>query len=357
MDHLTCIDLFAGAGGATEGLRAAGFAVIGAVENDAAAAASYRLNQPATKLWEQDIRTLAASQLRRDLGLEPGQLTLLKACPPCQGFSTLAHGGETANNSERNDLVLDVIRFIRSLRPSAVLLENVPGLERDVRFSRMKEALASLGYSFVSFKLDAAMVGVPQRRRRLIMVAVRGRRGHLPGTLPELLGEWFAQAPKTAKEALDELRHKAAPDDALNKHRRHSPKVAARIAAVPVGGNRFDLPPEHQLACHINLRKRNATASYGRVRLDAPAPTMTTRCVTPACGSFIHPTEHRGLTLREAAAFQTFPSNYRFVGDFGSIERQIGNAVPVRMAQALGAAVLAILQNRQKGRSRLRGGR
>jgi DNA (cytosine-5)-methyltransferase 1 len=346
VDRLTCIDLFAGAGGATEGLRAAGFAVIGAVENDAAAAASYRLNHPVTRLWEQDIRTLAASQLRRELGLEPGELTLLKACPPCQGFSSLARGEDTPNNSERNDLVLDVIRFVRALRPAAVLLENVPGLERDARFARIKAALTSLGYSFVSFKLDAALVGVPQRRRRLIMVAVRGRRGRLPGTLPELLGGWFASAPKTAREALDELRQLVESDDALDKHRVHSPKVVARIAAVPVGGNRFDLPSEHQLACHVNLKRRNATASYGRVRLDAPAPTMTTRCVTPACGSFIHPTEHRGLTLREAATFQTFPPAYQFVGDFGSIERQIGNAVPVRMAQALGAAVIRILQSR-----------
>ncbi|MBM7084323.1 DNA cytosine methyltransferase [Micromonospora humidisoli] len=344
MDRLTCIDLFAGAGGATEGLRAAGYDVIGAVEVDPTAAASYRMNHPATRLWQRDIRELTASQVRRELGLESGGLTLLKACPPCQGFSTLARRDESPSDSARNDLVLDVVRFVRALRPAAVLLENVPGLERDSRFSRIKLAIERIGYSLTSFKLDAADVGVPQRRRRLIMIAIRGRRAQLPNSLPSLLGNWLVEEPKTARDALEELGKSVPADDALNRHRTHSSKVVARISAVPVGGTRFDLPAEHQLSCHVNLKKRSATASYGRVRLDAPAPTMTTRCVTPACGSFIHPTEHRGLTLREAAAFQTFPPSYHFSGDFGSIERQIGNAVPVRMAQVLGEAVKELLK-------------
>ncbi|MFG2008987.1 DNA cytosine methyltransferase [Micromonospora sp. NPDC048868] len=343
MDRLTCIDLFAGAGGATEGLRAAGYDVVGAVEVDPAAAASYRLNHPGTKLWQRDIRSLPARKLRQESGLAIGELTLLKACPPCQGFSTLARGDDSNSSNDRNDLVLDVVRFVRALRPAAIILENVPGLERDFRFSRIKKSISDLGYALNSFKLDAASVGVPQRRRRLIMIAIRGRKVEIPATLRDLLGEWFVDQPRTVREALADLALAISPGDSLNKHRAHSPKVMARISAVPIGGNRFDLPPEHQLACHVNLGRRNATASYGRVRLDEPAPTMTTRCTTPACGSFIHPTEHRGLTLREAATFQTFPFSYRFSGDFGSIERQIGNAVPVRMAQALGEAVKVLL--------------
>ncbi|MEU3452985.1 DNA cytosine methyltransferase [Micromonospora sp. NPDC006766] len=352
MGRLTCIDLFAGAGGATQGLRAAGYDVLGAVEVDPAAAASYRLNHPETRLWQCDIRSLPASKLRRESELAVGELTLLKACPPCQGFSTLARGDDSDSGNDRNDLVLDIVRFVRAFRPAAIMLENVPGLERDVRFSRIKKSISELGYSLSSFRLDAASVGVPQRRRRLIMIAIRGRKAQIPAALPDLLGEWFVDRPQTAREALTGLASAMTPDDSLNRHRAHSPKVVARISAVPIGGNRFDLPPEHQLKCHVNLSKRNATASYGRVRLDEPAPTMTTRCATPACGSFIHPTEHRGLTLREAATFQTFPYSYRFSGDFGSIERQIGNAVPVRMAQALGEAVKALLLAPRSGRKR-----
>ncbi|MFI7021480.1 DNA cytosine methyltransferase [Micromonospora sp. NPDC049900] len=343
MDRLTCIDLFAGAGGATEGLRAAGYDVVGAVEVDPDAAASYQLNHPETSLWQRDIRSLPARKLRQESGLAVGELTLLKACPPCQGFSTLARGDDNSSANDRNDLVLDVVRFVRAFRPAVIILENVPGLERDARFSRIKRSIAELGYALNSFKLDAASVGVPQRRRRLIMIAVRGRKVQIPMVPRDLLGEWFVDQPRTVREALVELASAITSTDSLNMHRVHSPKVMARISAVPIGGNRFDLPPEHQLTCHVNLGRRSATASYGRVRLDEPAPTMTTRCATPACGSFIHPTEHRGLTLREAATFQTFPSSYQFSGGFGSIERQIGNAVPVRMAQALGEAVKALL--------------
>ncbi len=344
MSRLTCVDLFAGAGGATEGLRSAGFEVVGAVEIDPDAAASYRANHPDVKLWDRDIRLLTAVGMRRELNLNVGELTLLKACPPCQGFSTLGPGGDSARGSARNDLVLDVIRFVRAFKPSAVLLENVPGLERDTRFSRLQKALSELGYQIKSFRLDAAWVGVPQRRRRLIMLAIRGRHIRLPATVSDLLGEWFVETPTTVRTVLEQLSSLMQGGSNLDRHRVHSPKVLARIKAIPVGGNRFDLPPEHRLACHDNLRARNATASYGRVRLDEPAPTMTTRCTTPACGSFIHPTEHRGLTLREAAAFQTFPPTYTFKGDFGSIERQIGNAVPVRMAEALGVTVRRLVQ-------------
>lgn len=138
------------------------------------------------------------------------------------------------------------------------------------------------------------------------------------------------------------------PSDPLDAHRKPTGQVLERIKAVPVNGTRFDLPPELQLACHKKLaggkERRSASTAYGRLRLDEPAPTMTTRCTTPACGRFIHPTEHRGITLREAAILQTFPVTYQFSGHYGAIERQIGNAVPVQMAKALGFVVASVLR-------------
>ncbi|HEY3298099.1 MAG TPA: DNA cytosine methyltransferase, partial [Armatimonadota bacterium] len=106
-------------------------------------------------------------------------------------------------------------------------------------------------------------------------------------------------------------------------------------------GTRYDLPPKYQLDCHQGVK--GASASYSRIVADEPAPTLTTRCTTPACGQFIHPTEHRAITLREAALLQTFPPSYRFIGTYGEIERQIGNAVPVRMACALGIIAKGML--------------
>ena len=117
-----------------------------------------------------------------------------------------------------------------------------------------------------------------------------------------------------------------------------------RIKHIPIGGNRFDLPRSYQLKCHIKLRSRQCGASYGRLRIDEVAPTMTSRCTTPACGSFIHPTEHRGITLREAALIQTFPPSYKFEGGYDQIERQIGNAVPVLLAKAVANSVRTCLE-------------
>ena len=124
------------------------------------------------------------------------------------------------------------------------------------------------------------------------------------------------------------------------------PKTLERIRTVPIGGGRLDLPPSLRLDCHERLETRSATSIYGRIDPSRPAPTMTTRCTTPSCGRFVHPSEDRGLTLREAALIQTFPPDYKFEGNYGEVERQIGNAVPVRMAEALGLAVARLLELR-----------
>lgn len=351
----TAIDLFAGAGGATQGLRDAGFDVVAAVENDAEAAATWRLNHPGFML-EQDVRLVSAGQLRTAGGLASEQrLDLLKACPPCQGFSTL-RGGKPPDKA-RNDLVLDTLRLVGGLLPRAVLLENVPGLRRDDRFATLLAGMRDLGYGLSNYLAEASELGVPQRRRRLVVVAVHGVSA-VPDTLEELVPARFRRPASTAGGALATLAAARPSEDPAHVWRRSSPVVAERIRAVPVGGNRFDLPEHLQLACHGRLKTKNgavnrsATGSYGRVRANEPAPTMTTRCTTPACGAFIHPTEDRGLSLREAATLQTFPADYRWHGGYDSVERQIGNAVPVWMAQALGEAVSRLLDAQDSMRSR-----
>lgn len=339
MNALSAVDLFAGAGGATEGLRQAGFEVLGAVESDESAVASYVLNHPGVRVWRADIRKVTAKSVLRELELQLGQLSLLKACPPCQGFSSLAEGRATID-PHQNDLVIDTLRFVRALRPKAVMIENVPGLGRDERAMRLTRGLAGAGYIARQYSVNAVQFGVPQRRRRLIILGLRGKRSALPESLP---AEGL-DAPATVRSAFDELARVLHPNDPLDVSRELSATVAKRVSAVPVNGTRFDLPPELQLECHKRINgARNATASYGRLKNDEPAPTMTTRCTTPACGSFIHPTLHRGITLREAATLQTFPVTYQFAGSYGEIERQIGNAVPVKMARALGGLVAGLV--------------
>lgn len=343
MKQPTVIDLFAGAGGATQGLSQAGFSVVAAVENDPSAVDTYRANHPSVHLEARHIEKVRLGGLRSRLGLDKGDLTLLKSCPPCQGFSSLGRTDD-AEDDPRNDLVRQTWRFVRAFEPGAVLMENVPGLRHDERFSELVSACTRSGYGIGSYLVDASGFGVPQRRKRLILIAVKGvASDDMPVDIADVLPDGFVTDPPTAGEAIAAAGPLDGTTDPVHRARTPKPLTLERIMAVPVGGTRFDLPPDRRLACHTSLGTRSATSSYGRIKADGLAPTITTRCTTPACGSFVHPTEHRGISLREAALLQTFPLGYRFEGGHGAVERQIGNAVPVRMAEALGLVVLALL--------------
>ena len=340
----TAIDLFAGAGGATQGLKDAGFRVLAAVEYDADAAATFEANHPDVYMLPEDIRDVSPAVLRDYLNLARSDLSLLTACPPCQGFSTL---GSSGSDDERNDLVAEVWRFTREFKPAAVMVENVPGLKRDARWLALQRRLRGAGYSVRPWVVDAAKFGVPQRRRRLVAIAVRQPRAEFKEDLRDMLPPSFDLTAPHASEVIAQAGSIAKSRDEW--HRARTPKrvVLERIRAIPAGGNHYDLPEALQLACHRRLRqqgRRAATGPYGRIALDGPAPTMTTRCTTISCGRFVHPTEDRGISLREAALLQTFPPRYEFSGTYESMERQIGNAVPVRLAHALGLAVRAILE-------------
>jgi DNA (cytosine-5)-methyltransferase 1 len=269
----------------------------------------------------------------RDAGMGNRRLDLLKACPPCQGFSTL---GTCDPKDPRNDLISEVWRFVSALRPRAVMVENVPGLRKDARLRKLIRQLRSAGYGVREYLEDAVAFGVPQRRRRLIVVAVERVSRAM---LPERLSPNRSRPRRTVGEAL-KLATRAG--DPLQQHRALRPRTLERIRAVPVGGGRFDLPPKLRLACHSAIGQ-HATSSYGRLRANEPAPTITTRCTTPACGRFVHPNKDRGLTLREAALLQSFPRHYAFVGGYDSIERQIGNALPPPMATAAARVVYRFL--------------
>lgn len=339
-DELTALDLFAGAGGATQGLRDAGFRVLAGIDNDEVALRTYRANHTSSQALAIDLSVEPAKRLMRRLDVSPGDLTLLKACPPCQGYSSLGSGD---SSDPRNDLVRDTARFLEAMKPRAYIVENVPRLRSDRRFSEFVALASSMGYAHRDYIIDAIDFGVPQRRRRLIAIGVLAPVVDFPATLPELLAENFDCVADDAAKVIQAAGDIASTQDSAHRARTSSHVVKQRIEAIPVNGTRFDIPKAAQLACHKRLGSRSATASYGRVKLTGPAPTMTTRCTTPACGQFIHPTEHRGLSLREAALLQTFPPDYRFRGSYGEIEKQIGNAVPVRLAEGLGLVVRALI--------------
>jgi len=315
-------DVFSGCGGLTLGLKRAGFRVVGAIEIDALAAETYRVNHADVALWNKDIRAVSASAVLRSLHLRQGELDLLAGCPPCQGFSRMKTlNGRRRMRDDRNDLVLDFLRFVRVLRPRAVMLENVPGLGRNRRARILTRALRSMGYTTTCAVLDAADYGVPQRRRRFILLAGQGG---------EISFASKARRAATVREAFATICHRRAKSDPLhNLPERRQPHVQEFIRLIPHnGGSRRELGTGRQLDCH--LRCDGFADVYGRMAWDTVSPTITSGCCNPSKGRFLHPTRNRAITLREAALLQSFPVSYKFSirrGKYPAAE-MIGNALP-----------------------------
>ena len=318
----TAIDLFSGCGGLTLGLKQAGYRVLAAVEVDPKAQETYAMNHADVHLYRQDIRDVDPLQVLAGAGIAPGFLDLLAGCPPCQGFSRLRTKNKCISvKDHRNDLVAQFVRFVCVLRPRNVMLENVPALAADKRFSKLRRELSKLGYESAYQVLDAASFGVPQRRKRLIMLAARG-------VTPVISSG--GQGTVTVKQAIGWLGSPADSADSLHAlPESRSQKVRDLISRIPKdGGSRKDLPMNEQLACH--QRSNGFSDVYGRMAWNKVAPTITSGCHNPSKGRFLHPSEDRTITLREAALLQGFPASYRFDVRHGkeSIALMIGNALP-----------------------------
>ena len=321
-DAPTAIDLFAGAGGLTQGLRSAGYHVVAAVEKDELAARTFRLNHAGVKVWNCDIRAITGPKLLRAHGIARGSLDLLAACPPCQGFSSMrTRNGSRSSFDVQNELILDVLRLVRSIRPVSVMLENVPALAQDRRFTHFVDSLRSAGYCTTYAVLNTANYGVPQSRRRLILLASRA------------IQPQFAKPSRTSvtvRQAIGHLSNNKDSRDPL--HRivgKHSARIAELIRNIPRnGGSRTDLEPSFQLPCHE--RSDGFFDVYGRMAWNSVSPTVTGGCINPSKGRFLHPSKNRAITLREAALLQSFPARYRFSLEGGryAAALMIGNALP-----------------------------
>lgn len=331
--QLSAIDLFSGCGGLSRGLKDAGFRVHAAVEINAKAQETYRLNHPDVRLYEQDIRELDPKVLLKEAGLAPGQLDLMAGCPPCQGFSRLRTRNQRASvEDDRNNLVLDFLRFVEVMKPKTVMLENVPALGLDSRFDQVRERLSQLGYKSVVRVLDAADYAVPQRRKRLIMLASRVH-------VPEIAAP--TKIRMTVREAFAGVGAPSRSRDKLHSiPERRSPAIKELIARIPKnGGSRADLGDDFQLECH--KKTRGFFDVYGRMAWDDVAPTITSGCHNPSKGRFLHPSYNRTITLREAALLQGFPITYRFDVSHGkeAIALMIGNALPPPFIKAHASAL------------------
>ncbi len=331
------VDLFCGCGGLTSGLRQAGFWVRGGVDLDPVALECFKLNHPRTKVMLGDVGKLDAADIEREFGVQRGELDLLAGCPPCQGFSALT----TLNYSRtvvdpRNQLVGHYLRLALSLRPKAILMENVPGLKHHAEFENLLGSLKRGGYHVTWALMDAKDFGVPQRRRRVIVMAGRGFTIDLPQEMGKVV---------SVREAIGNLPSAGTSGDPAHDHgESRSSRIRDLIGRIPVdGGSRVALGEETQLECH--RRVDGFKDVFGRMAWDRPAPTITCGSMNPSKGRFLHPTENRSITLREAALLQSFPAGYKFKMNRGKYAnaRLVGNAIPPAFARVQGKSIRAAL--------------
>lgn len=335
-DKPIAVDLFSGCGGLTQGLKMAGFNVIGAVEIDHLSVETYKDNHKEVLVKKIDIKELDPVEFMQELDIEEGELDLLAGCPPCQGFSKMRTlNGGRAVEDPRNDLIKDFLRFVKIFKPKTVMMENVPGLADDKRFKNFCKDIKELGYIGKHSAFNAADYEVPQRRLRLIYLA--GYKKHIP----------FAEKSedvKTVRDVISKLEPAEKSGDRIHDFpENRTEKVKKLIEKIPKnGGSRTSLQDEDQLTCHKNCTGFKDV--YGRMAWDVPAPTITSGCFNPSKGRFLHPVKNRAITMREAALLQGFPKSYKFnKGGKIAVAEMIGNALPPPFIAAHAGSIRSIL--------------
>lgn len=384
------IDLFAGAGGLSEGLAQAGFNSIFANEVVPVYASTYARNHPGASVLTADIRSLNPDKIRDELGLHKGELQLLAGGPPCQGFSINAP--IRSREDHRNHLFKEYLRFVSAFMPKVVLIENVPGLvsfEKGETLHAILESLANLGYGADVRILGAAYYGVPQMRWRTIIIGFRGSElpegafptpifhapirpnftstfdgknlvpipnsttgakfttvGEAIGDLPPLeCGERGCEIKDYATEPMSDFQ-KTMRQGSVGVFNHESPALSKvnieRMSHIPPGGNWTNIPQDLLPKGMQRARPSDHTKRYGRVTKDGLASTILTKC-DPHWGAFIHYEQDRSFTVREAARIQSFPDHYIFNGSMAEQFAQVGNAVPPLLAQAIGNCIYNII--------------
>lgn len=333
------IDLFCGCGGLTQGLKDAGFRVLVGVELSAAPATVYRTNHPEVRLFEQDIKTINTNDVKAACN---GQVVhLIAGCPPCQGFSSMRRRNRrNPVDDPRNDLTKEFLRYVTALAPYAIMLENVPGIQSYEPFADILRALGDLGYEIDCRIVNVADYGVPQRRKRYVMIGSRIGRIEVPRGDCSVL---------TVRDVIGHLETpEQSQDYAHNIVAHHTPRIQNMIRLVPHdGGSRTELPAEYVLKCHKRERVGFKDV-YGRLKWDDVSSTITGGCLNPSKGRFLHPDQDRAITAREAALLQTFPGHYVFPPRISktAIALMIGNALPPKFAFSQASQIHAEFKRR-----------
>lgn len=364
---IKAIDLFSGCGGVSCGLTNAGFTMTGAVEINKDAVQVYKNYEPLSKVNViiDDICNVEGKELLRVSNIKPNELYLLAGCPPCQNFSSQNREGRKKSRKEKEKLLFQYLRIIKELYPPFILMENVSGLKSIDNLPILTSFLNNLEntnetdntkkYYVISGILNAADYGVPQKRKRFVMHAIRmdmyeilrsndfeislpkpthgfkGKDGLLPWvTVWDAISDLPPIKAGDLYEGPGVFNHKSAALSDLN---------LKRIREIRKnGGSRTGLPEELILNCHKNYRGHKDV--YGIMNPNEPAPTMTGGCLCYSKGRFGHPFQDRAISIREAARIQTFPDDFIFNNSITKASLEIGNAVPVKLVEASGQAII-----------------
>lgn len=342
------IDLFAGVGGLSLGFEKCGFDVILANEYDPSIAAAYEMNHKGTKMIVGDITAL---DLEKTFGSYEGKVDVVIGGPPCQGFSQ--KGQRKTIHDERNFLFKYYVRVVGLVKPRYFVMENVPNLltaEGGYFRKEIEELFNSMGYQLKMGVLNASDYGVPQNRRRAVIIGKRnGDAPALPKPHNATVTIWDAisdLAYLNSGEGSEKQEYRFEPQSEYQKKLRngsnvlynhvatkHSKLALERLAMIPPNAGREVLPKEH-------LTKSIYSGTWTRMRKDEISVTITTRFDTPSSGKFTHPFLNRAITVREAARIQSFPDSFKFTGNKGSQMKQVGNAVPPLLAEAIASVIL-----------------
>lgn len=338
---IEAIDLFCGVGGLSHGLASQGVKVVAGFDIDAACAYPYTANHPGAKFVPADVASLTGDHLTSLWS--PGAIRLLAGCAPCQPFSSYANTATIDKVKWR--LLKEFARLVKECSPDLVTMENVPRLLGSDPFKTFLSTLKKGKYQVAYGVVNAADYGAPQQRKRLVLVASKLGPVALPEPTHKGPDQWI-----TVRQAIGHLPTledgQKCTNDPLHVASTLSPLNRQRIRASRPGGTWRDWPNELVADCHRRDSGRHSTGVYGRMEWDKPAPTMTTLCNGYGNGRFGHPEQDRGITLREAAIFQSFPINYQFVAHespvvIKNLARLIGNAVPPKLGEAVARSLYA----------------
>jgi len=348
--RFTCVDSFSGAGGLSLGLSKAGFEILLSFDIDKRCVETLQSNPKYFKhpVLCEDVIKMLNGRLLNTINLKQGELFLLAGGPPCQGFSVQRIGKDADN---RNELVLYYGKLIEEVRPMFFVMENVSGIQgkRGKKIlSELINKMESSGYQVHKQLINAEDYMIPQRRKRIILV---GERIDIGSTyvFPKPVNK-----KRTVRDTIEFLPSppedgKPHPNFPLHRRDRLSEKNLQRIKALKQGQGRDYLPEEMLADCHkVNSSVIGHRNVYGRMSWDEVAPTITARFDSFTRGLFGHPDQPRSISLCEGALLQTFPLDFVFKGSKIEIARQIGNAVPPKLAKIIGDSIITYYKRKEE---------